>query len=110
MLSNFCRKSQRSISPSFALIASSFGRSSANAALSDVSESSVPPKGKCGKVCYQVASKKHCKEVCATSDDADRPLAKVFVGVVLPREAPTGINNFQFCQGDKCVEGDPLEV
>ena len=37
-----------------------------------------------------------------------RPRVKIFVGVVLPREAPSGINAFELCQEGKCVEGGKL--
>jgi len=32
----------------------------------------------------------------------------VSVGVVLPKEAPSGINTFELCQDDKCVEAGRL--
>ena len=49
-------------------------------------------------------------EVCAITNRRDGPLVKVFVGVVLPNDAPAGINKFDLCQGDKCVEADEIAL
>ena len=49
-------------------------------------------------------------EVCALTNRRDGPLVKVFVGVVLPNDAPAGINKFDLCQGDKCVEADEIAL
>merc|ERR1712108_72572 len=62
----------------------------------------VPREGKCGKVCTTRKLKSYCRAVCATDKDG-KSLVKVFVGVVLPKEAPTGINAFDLCQDEKCV-------
>ena len=63
----------------------------------------VPGEGKCGKVCSTRKLKSYCRAVCATDKDG-KSLVKVFVGVVLPKEAPTGINAFDLCQDEKCVK------
>ena len=73
-------------------------------AASDVSERKLPAKGKCSRVCFKVTPRDHCDDVCATGD----AFAKVSVGVVLPKEVPTGISTFELCQGGKCVDGNPL--
>ena len=63
----------------------------------------VPRRGKCEKVCTKLKGKSHCKELCA-EDKREGALVKVFVGVVLPRVAPSGLNSFDLCQGGKCVK------
>ena len=64
--------------------------------------SGVPRQGECGKVCNTRRLKSHCEAVCATDKDG-KSLVKVFVGVVLPKVAPSGINAFDLCQDEKCV-------
>ena len=66
--------------------------------------SGVPRNGTCGNVCTSIESKKHCEAVCAKDKDG-KSLIKVFVGVILPREAPTGINVFDLCQAGTCIKG-----
>ena len=61
--------------------------------------------GKCGKVCQmQTFGETYCDDVCV---DGKHPgsFLKVYVGVVMPRIAPSGISTFDLCQGGKCVEG-----
>ena len=66
--------------------------------------SDVPRHGKCGQVCSTRRFKSYCEAVCATDKDG-KSLVKVFVGVVLPKVAPSGINSFDLCQEGKCVNG-----
>ena len=66
--------------------------------------SSVPEEGRCGPVCREIDGKNHCEEICSS----DGGLARVSVGVVLPKDAPTGINTFELCQEEKCVEAGAL--
>ena len=76
------------------------GRSSAPQA----SFRSSPEQGKCGPVCQEIDGKNHCEKICSR----DGGLARLSVGVVLPKDAPTGINTFELCQDDKCVEAGRL--
>ena len=66
--------------------------------------SSVPEEGRCGPVCQEINGKNHCEEICSNNGG----LARISVGVVLPKEAPTGINTFELCQDRKCVEAGRL--
>ena len=67
-------------------------------------QSQIPEEGQCGPVCQEIDGKKHCEEICSS----DGGLARVSVGVVLPKDAPTGINTFELCQDGKCVEAGEL--
>ena len=66
--------------------------------------SSVPEEGRCGPVCQEINGKNHCEEICSI----DGGLARVSVGLVLPKAPPTGINTFDLCQDGKCVEAGRL--
>ena len=69
----------------------------------------VPDLGKCGEVCGETKSKKnHCVVVCA--DDGDGNFVKVFVGVILPGDPPSGAHNFDLCQEGKCVKGGKVST
>ena len=63
----------------------------------------VPNEGKCGKFCPKAKRPDDCEEIC-TSDKQHKVFVKVFVGVVMPQEAPSGESTFDLCQGEKCVE------
>merc|ERR1712179_362970 len=63
----------------------------------------IPRQGKCEKVCTKLKGKRHCKELCA-DDKRHGGLVKVFVGVVLPQVAPSGVSTFDLCQGGECVK------
>ena len=67
-------------------------------------QNQIPEEGQCGPVCQEIDGKKHCEEICSS----DGGLARVSVGVVLPKDAPTGINTFELCQDGKCVEAGEL--
>ena len=69
----------------------------------------LPPKGKCKKVCDKSKGKTFCEEVCADSKHRGS-LVKVFVGVVMPRVAPSGASAFDLCQGGKCVKGGEVST
>ena len=69
---------------------------------------SLPPKGKCDKVCDKADGKTFCEEVCAVGKRGS--FVKVFVGVVMPRDAPSGVSAFDLCQGGKCVEGGEVST
>jgi len=64
----------------------------------------IPREGRCGPVCQEIDGKKHCEEICSS----DGGLARVSVGVVLPKDAPTGMNTFELCQDGECVEAGSL--
>ena len=57
--------------------------------------------GECGKVCKELEGKSYCKQLCA--DAKSGTFVKVFVGVVLPDVAPSGVNAFDLCQGGQCI-------
>ena len=59
--------------------------------------------GKCGKVCNKLKGKTFCEDVCV-DDEHPGSFVKVVVGVVMPRDAPSGVSTFDLCQGGKCVE------
>ena len=59
--------------------------------------SDIPEKGRCGPVCRDIEGKEHCEEICSSVEPGGG-FARVSVGVVLPREAPTGINTIELCQ------------
>jgi len=69
----------------------------------------LPHRGKCGNVCTKLKGRSHCEEICA---DAMRPgaLCKVFVGVVMPIVAPSGVSTFDLCQGGKCVKAGEVSA
>ena len=67
----------------------------------------VPRPGKCDKVCTKLKGKRHCKELCADENGA---LVKVFVGVVLPQVAPSGVSTFDLCQGGECVKAGKVST
>merc|ERR1711974_192603 len=48
------------------------------------------------------------KEAAPSPSISSGPRGKVFVGVVLPREADSGENVFKLCQDEECVEGGRL--
>merc|ERR1711874_124325 len=64
--------------------------------------------GECGKVCKELKGKSYCKELCV--DVKSGAFVKVFVGVVLPKVAPSGVNAFELCQGEKCVKADQVST
>ena len=70
----------------------------------------VPRRGKCKKVCTELKGKSHCKELCADVKH-DGALVKVFVGVVLPRLAPSsGVSTFDLCQAGECVKAGKVST
>ena len=52
----------------------------------------------------QTFGETYCDDVCV-DDKHPGSFLKVYVGVVMPRIAPSGISTFDLCQGSKCVEG-----
>ena len=77
----------------------------------DVSSSRNLPPGECGKNCItmkELKGKRNCKEFCA--DVKSGALVNVYVGVVLPKEAPTGVNAFDLCQGGQCVKASHVST
>ena len=69
----------------------------------------LPPKGKCKKVCDKSKGKTFCEEVCRVGKKKGF-FVKVFVGVVMPRIAPSGVSAFDLCQGGKCVKGGEVST
>ena len=69
----------------------------------------LPPKGKCKKVCDKSKGKTFCEEVCRVGKTKGF-FVKVFVGVVMPRIAPSGVSAFDLCQGGKCVKGGEVST
>ena len=61
------------------------------------SSSDIPEKGRCGPVCRDIEGKEHCEEICSSVEPGGG-FARVSVGVVLHRDAPTGINTIELCQ------------
>ena len=73
------------------------------------SKGGIPHRGKCGNVCTQLKGRSHCEEICA--DEKRRgALVKVFVGVVMPIVAPSGVSTFDLCQGGKCVKAGKVST
>ena len=68
-----------------------------------------PAEGKCGPspCCLNLPSGKiHCEVICSCSgNEGNEALCKFSVGVVLPKSAPTGNNNFELCRFGSCVPG-----
>ena len=61
--------------------------------------------GKCREVCKGTAGQNdNCETVCAADKDG-KSFVKVYVGIVLPRIAPSGANTFDLCQRGQCVKG-----
>ena len=60
--------------------------------------------GKCGDVCTEIKGRKDCEAVCE-GDGLGKYFRKIYVGVVMPEVGPTGTNEFNLCQGNKCVKG-----
>ena len=58
-----------------------------------------PRLGKCKEVCTE----DFCKFICA-ADKNGKKFVKVYVGVVMPNEPPSGSHTFRMCQEDKCEE------
>ena len=52
----------------------------------------------------QTFGETYCDDVCV-DDKHPGSFLKVYVGVVMPRIAPSGFSTFDLCQGGKCVEG-----
>ena len=50
-----------------------------------------------------------CEDVCV-DDEHPGSFVKVVVGVVMPRDAPSGVSTFDLCQGGKCVEGGEVST
>ena len=65
--------------------------------ITESSSEVLPEKGRCGPVCRDIEGKEHCEEICS-SVEREGGFARVSVGVVLPRDAPTGINTIELCQ------------
>jgi hypothetical protein len=60
---------------------------------------------KCGEVCRDVCRRpgdcrEQCEDICLNSGG---PPAKVYVGLVLPKMAMSGLNTFDLCQASRCV-------
>ena len=70
-------------------------------------EGGIPDQGKCGKFCSKRTD--DCEEICA-DDKRQGVFVKVFVGVVMPHEAPSGDSTFDLCQGEKCVEAGKVST
>ena len=69
----------------------------------------IPHRGKCANVCTKLKDRSHCEEICA--DEKRRgALVKVFVGVVMPIVAPSGVSTFDLCQGGKCVKAGKVST
>ena len=60
----------------------------------------IPEEGKCGSVCQEINGTRHCEDICSSEGG----LARVALGIVLPKGAPSGLNIFELCQDEKCVE------
>ena len=60
--------------------------------------------GRCGEVCTEINGRKDCEAVCEGGKHG-KYFRKVYVGVVMPEVGPTGANEFNLCQGSKCVKG-----
>ena len=73
--------------------------------LSDTDENdySTAAAGKCRKVCKEIKGKSYCEEICTNTKPGGPPI-KVYVGVVLPLNPPTGSSAFDLCQDAKCVK------
>ena len=67
--------------------------------------SALPEEGQCDEVCQEIDGKKHCEEICKTENGN---LARVSVGVVIKKKSPSGLNIFELCQDEKCVEAGSL--
>jgi len=68
----------------------------------DYSESDGGP-GKCRKVCKEIKGKSYCEEICTNTKPGGPPI-KVYVGVILPLNPPSGSSAFDLCQDAKCVK------
>ena len=65
--------------------------------------------GKCEEVCTVTKGQEDCEAVC----DSDKPgeyFVKVYVAVVMPRVAPSGVFAFSLCQGGKCVNSGTVST
>ena len=72
------------------------------------SASKKPQRGECGNVCKEVKGKKHCKELC--TDVKSGAFVKTFVGVVLSKDSPSGVNAFDLCQDGECVKASHVST
>ena len=65
--------------------------------------------GKCEEVCTVTKGQEDCEAVC----DSDKPgkyFVKVYVAVVMPRVAPSGVFAFKLCQNRKCVNSGTVST
>ena len=63
------------------------------------------PDGTCKNLCVDVSGgKEYCEDVC----NSEGSMAKVSVGVIMPKKSPSGMNVYDLCQDGKCVQAGSL--
>ena len=65
--------------------------------------------GKCREVCSAIHGIKNCEAICY-SDTPGIHFVKVYVAVVMPRVAPSGVYAFNLCQEGKCVNSGTVST
>ena len=60
--------------------------------------------GKCRDECDTVDNREYCETICDTAKPGNY-YVQVYLGVVVPSVAPSGIHSFNLCQDGDCVNG-----
>ena len=65
--------------------------------------------GKCREVCSTIHGIKNCEAICY-SDTPGIHFVKVYVAVVMPRVAPSGVYAFNLCEDGRCVNSGTVST